>query len=57
MEAYYVDCKKNATNKNSSARGTKQNRLMLVSKCVLWGKKIKAHLISRSESIFEKTRD
>ena len=57
MEAYYVDCKRSATNKNSSARGTKQNRLMLVSKCVLWGKKIKAHLISRSESIFEKTRD
>ena len=42
MEAYYVDCKKDATNKNSSARGTKQNRLMLVSKCVLWGKKIKS---------------
>ena len=32
MEAYYVDCKKSTTNKNFSARRTKQNRLMLVSK-------------------------
>ena len=32
MEAYYVGCKKNTTNKNFSARATKQNRLMLVSK-------------------------
>ena len=29
MEIYSVSCKKNITNKNSSARRTKQSRLML----------------------------
>ena len=37
METYGVSRKKDTANKHSSARGTKQNGLMLVSKlCYLW---------------------
>ena len=36
METYCVSCKNTTTNKNSSMRRTKQNRLMLM-------KKIKVH--------------
>ena len=44
METYCVSCNKNNTNKNSSFRRTKQNRLMLVSNCAIFGKeKIKAY--------------
>ena len=39
METYYASCKKNAVNENASVRRTKQNRLMLVSNCVICGKK------------------
>ena len=39
METYYVTCKKNTENKNSSVRGTTQNRLMFVSNCAVCGKK------------------
>ena len=39
METYCVNCKKNIANKNSSFRRTKQNRLTLLSYCVVCGKK------------------
>ena len=35
METYCVSCKKNTANENSSRRKTKQNRLMLLSNCVV----------------------
>ena len=38
METYYVSCKKNAANKNSSVRRTQQNRLTLASNCAICGK-------------------
>ena len=44
METYHVSCKKNTTNKNSSVRKTKQNRLMLFIKlCCLWQDKVNIH--------------
>ena len=39
METYCVSCNKNNTNKNSSFRRTKQNRLMLLSNSAIFGKK------------------
>ena len=40
MEMYYVSCKKkNTVNKSSSVERTKQNGLMLLSNCVVCGKK------------------
>ena len=39
METYCVSCKKNTENKNSSVRKTKKDRLMLLSTCVVYGKK------------------
>ena len=39
METYCVSCKKYNTNENSSVRKTKQNRLMLLSNCDVFGKK------------------
>ena len=39
METYYVSCEKKTSNENSSVRKTKQNRLMLLSKCAVCGKK------------------
>ena len=38
MENYCVICKKNTENENSSVTKTKQNKLMLLSKCVDCGK-------------------
>ena len=32
MEAYFVSCKKNTANENSSVRKTKENRIMLLVK-------------------------
>ena len=37
MKTYCVSDKKNIANKNFSVRRTKQNRLMLVSDCAVWG--------------------
>ena len=39
METYCVSYKSNAENENSSARRTKQNRLMVLSNCAVCGKK------------------
>ena len=39
MERYYVNCKKYTENENSNIKKTKQNRLMLLSNCVVFGKK------------------
>ena len=39
MEISCVSCKENAENKNSSVRKTKQNRLMLLWNCAVYGKK------------------
>ena len=39
METYYVSCKKYTANENSSVRKTKQNRLMVLSNCAVWGNK------------------
>ena len=33
METYFVSCKKNTANKNSSVRRIKQNMLILLSNC------------------------
>ena len=38
MESYYVSCKK-IVQEDSSARKTKQNKLILLSKCSICGKK------------------
>ena len=38
METYCVSCKKYTAYENSSVRETKQNRLMLLSNCVICGK-------------------
>ena len=39
METYCVSCKKYTENENSNVRKTKQNRLMLLSNCAVYGKK------------------
>ena len=39
MENYYVSCKKNTSNKNSSVRRTKQNRVILASNCTVFKRK------------------
>ena len=39
METYYVSCKKNTVDKNSNVRGTRQNRLMFLWNCAIYGKK------------------
>ena len=49
METYFVSCKKNAANKNSSFRRTRQNRLMLASNCAICGKK-KSRFIKNQEA-------
>ena len=45
METYC--CKKNTANKNSSAKRTRQNRLMLLSNCSLCDKR-KSKLVKNS---------
>ena len=39
METYCISCEKITANKNSIARRTKQNRLMILSNCATCGKK------------------
>ena len=39
METYCVNCKINTANKNCSVWKTNQDRLMLVSNCIVCGKK------------------
>ena len=39
METSCVSCEKYTANKNSNVRRTKQNRLMLLSNCTIYGKK------------------
>ena len=39
METYCISCKENTANKNSNVRKNIQNRLILLSKCVICGKK------------------
>ena len=39
METYCASCKENTENENSNVRKTKQNRLMLLSNCAIFGKK------------------
>ena len=48
MGTYYVSCKKNTANKNSSFRKTKQNRIRLLWNCVVCGKK-KSRFIKNQE--------
>ena len=48
MKTYCVSCKKNTTNKSSSVRRTKQNRLILVSNCAICVKK-KSRIIGNQE--------
>ena len=50
METYCVGCRKNTANENASVRRTKQNRLMLLSNCAVWGKK-KSRFIKNQEAI------
>ena len=50
--------KKNTATKNSGVRRTKQNRLMLLTNCIIYGKKkIKVSLKPRSDWIIEQIRD
>ena len=49
MEIYCVSCKKNIANKNSSARRTKQSRLMLLSNCAVFSRK-KSRFIKNQET-------
>ena len=39
METYCVSCKNYTSKENSSVRKTKPNRLMLLSSCVIRGKR------------------
>ena len=39
MKTYCISFKKNTANVNSSVRKSKQNRLMLLSNCIVCGKK------------------
>ena len=48
METFCVSCKKYAANKNSVIRKTKQNRLMLLSKCAVRGKKKSAFIKNKA---------
>ena len=48
MGTYCVSCKKNTANENSSVRKTKQNRLMILSSCAIYGKK-KSTFITNKE--------
>ena len=48
METYCVSCKKFTENESSSARKTKQDRLMLLSNCAVCGK-IKSTFIKNKE--------
>ena len=50
METYCVYCKKNTVNENSNVRKIKQNRLMLLSSCAVFGKK-KSKFIKNENSI------
>ena len=50
MEIYCVCCNKNTSNKNSSVRKTKQNRLMLLSSCTICDKK-KSTFIKDKENL------
>ena len=43
-EMYCVTCKKNTANENLTLRKTKQNRLMLLSNCIIVGRKSQAFL-------------
>ena len=53
IKMYCVSCEKNAVNKNSSVGRTEQNRLMLVSKCVVCGKKISRFIKNQEASRLE----
>ena len=48
METYCVKCKKYTENENLNFRKTKQNRLMLLSSCAIFGKK-KSTFIKKKE--------
>ena len=48
-ETYFVIFNKNTSNKNSSASWTKQNKVMLLSNCVVYGEK-KSRFIKNQET-------
>ena len=39
MKTYCVSCRKNTTNENSIFKKTKQNTLIILSNCAVYGKK------------------
>ena len=51
METDCVSCKKNTANENSSARKTKQNRLILLSNCAVCGKENRLSLKIKNSTI------
>ena len=55
MKTYYVSCKNNTANENSSFKKTKQNGLILLSSCAACGKKkltfIKNQEVHKSNNI------
>ena len=50
METYCTCCKKYTANKNSGVKKTKQNNLMLLSKCAVCGKKKTTFIINKELS-------
>ena len=50
METYCVSFKKYTASENSSVKKTKQNRLMLLSNCVVCGKKKSTFIKNKEHS-------
>ena len=51
METYCISCKKYTANENSSVRKNKQHRLMLLSNCIICGKKKLTFIKKKNSSI------
>ena len=52
METFCLSCKKNNAKENLAVRKTKHNRLMLLSKCVVCGKKKLTFIKNKELQIF-----
>ena len=53
MQTHCASCKKNSRNENSSVRGTKQNKLMLLSNGAIFDKKKSMFIKSKSTGKWE----
>ena len=52
MKTYYVSCKKYTSNENSNIGKAKQNRLMLLLNCAIYGKKKSAFVKNKELNRF-----